>query len=330
MTRSTLASSLAVLAVAAVVVGTAALTGSADSPDEPSPVADAAGLALLPAGQRLLVRAVDPKRTRRDGAVFALSGDGSSSRAGDLACKRVAANADGSGLCLARHANGLDYEAIVFGASYAPRARAFIQGVPDRARVSRDGRYGGYTSFDPDKAAAYFANGARFTTYTRIVDLRDGKEILRLEDLRIERGDERVPTDEANFWGLTFADGNRFYATLALRGQHHLIEGAVGEPVARIVGADVECPALSPDGKRIAYKRRIGGKNRWRFRVRDLATGRDVALAEPRSIDDQPDWLGDDLVVYSDDEATFAVPADGSGGPQRLAANATSPAPIEQ
>jgi hypothetical protein len=326
--RSKLAGVFVVLAAAGGVIGVTALTGSASSPSGEEPVVDAAGLERLPTGQGLLVRSVDPAHPRRDGAVFALSPDGTSGRAGDLACKRVAANPDGAGFCLARHENGLDYEAISFGADYEPRARAFIQGVPDRARVSPDGRYGGYTSFDPDKAAAYFANGERFKTYTRIIDLRNGDEILRLEELRVERDGDRVQTEDANFWGVTFTDDNRFYATLAVAKQHYLIEGAVGKRVARVVGDHVECPALAPDGKRIAYKRRIGDQNRWRFHVRDLETGRDVALAEPRSIDDQPDWLSDDLVVYSDDKAAFAVPADGSGRPQRLAAASTSPAPI--
>jgi hypothetical protein len=106
---------------------------------------------------------------------------------------------------------------------------------------------------------------------------------------------------------------------------HYLIQGDVKSGRLRVVGRHIECPSLSPDRRHIAYKRRIRYTNRWRLHVLDLRTGRHVALAERRSIDDQPEWLGNDHVVYSDDRSTFIVPADGSRHVERLAAHATSP-----
>ncbi|MFL0410421.1 TolB family protein [Microbacterium paludicola] len=58
-----------------------------------------------------------------------------------------------------------------------------------------------------------------------------------------------------------------------------------------------ECPSISPDGTRIAYKTDRGGQD-WGIAVLDLATGVEHELAEARSVDDQLEWLDDDTVLY--------------------------------
>ena len=60
----------------------------------------------------------------------------------------------------------------------------------------------------------------------------------------------------------------------------------------------------------------------------DLASGRETPLAEPRSIDDQLEWLDDAHVLYGVDNTTFVLPADGSGTPAVFLANADSPAVV--
>jgi hypothetical protein len=52
---------------------------------------------------------------------------------------------------------------------------------------------------------------------------------------------------------------------------------------------------------------------------------RETPLAEPRSIDDQVEWLDDDRVLYGADHAVWTVPADGSGAPVKYLAGAGSP-----
>jgi prolyl oligopeptidase PreP (S9A serine peptidase family) len=66
-----------------------------------------------------------------------------------------------------------------------------------------------------------------------------------------------------------------------------------------VLRENVECPSLSPDGTRLAYKRSMGGAENWRLHVLDLRTMRDVPLAERRSIDDQAEWLDDESIAYS-------------------------------
>ena len=86
----------------------------------------------------------------------------------------------------------------------------------------------------------------------------------------------------------------------------------------RVLRDGVECPSLSPDGKQIAYKSRIGDRTAGTCGCSTSATLDDHAVAEKRSIDDQVEWLDDDTLVYSDGTNVFTVPADGSGEPELL------------
>jgi Tol biopolymer transport system component len=95
----------------------------------------------------------------------------------------------------------------------------------------------------------------------------------------------------------------------------------------------VECPSLSPDGTRIAFKQAIDDNpvNGWRLSALNLAAMAVTHLAERRSIDDQPAWLDDNTVSYTvrDSAGTpsvWSTPADGSGRPTMLVTGAESPA----
>jgi hypothetical protein len=314
-----------------VYVAIAALGADGTTSDaRPRLVVDARGVAAVPPGGELLVRAVDYDNERLNGRLFhaALKPGAQPRQAGELACERVYENAAGDGLCLAAKPHGFDYEGVVYGPGQRPRDRFTIPGVPDRARVSPDGRYAGFTTFL--SGHTYSAGVRSFATHTAIVDMRAGEPLFKLDELEVTYDGERFERADANFWGVAFTgDSDRFYATLGSGGDHYLIEGRVSTRKARVIGEHIECPSPSPDGRRIAYKRRIGRQDRWRLHVLDLASGRDVALAERRSIDDQPEWLGDSTIVYSDDHNVYAVPADGSGRPHRVVARASSPVGLE-
>jgi hypothetical protein len=324
---------LALVAIAAVCVvagvgyvTVAALTAGGTTTDaQPRVVVDARGAQAVAPGSELLVRAVDYDNPRLNGRLFTTGlAPGERPRASsEMSCERVHENAAGNGLCLAAKPHGFDYQAIVYGPGRRPLRRFSIPGVPDRARVSPDGRYAGFTAFL--SGHTYSAGVRSFSTHTAIVDMRAGKPLFNLDQLDVTRDDEPFERADANFWGVAFADGDRFYATLGSGGHHYLLEARVSTRQARVIGEHMECPSPSPDGTRIAYKRRIGKQDRWRLHVLDLRSGRDHALAEPRSIDDQPEWLDDATIVYSDDRNVYAVPADGSGRPHRLVARASSP-----
>jgi hypothetical protein len=96
----------------------------------------------------------------------------------------------------------------------------------------------------------------------------------------------------------------------------------------KVLREGVECPSLSPDGTRIAFKSRIGDDDRWRLKVLDLDTPSAHPVAESRSIDDQAEWLDDATLVYSDGLDVFTVSADGRGAPRLVLRNATSPVAV--
>jgi hypothetical protein len=175
-----------------------------------------------------------------------------------------------------------------------------------------------------------YADPGSFSTRTTVIDLATGRKVAGLEDFVVMHGERRVTAIDVNFWGVTFArDSDRFFATLATGGRTYLIEGSVRRREARVIHDNVECPSLSPDGTRIAFKRRTGSaETPWRLTVLDLRTMHETPLAERRSVDDQAEWLDDDTVLYGIDGAVWAARADGRGRPERFIAGADSPAVV--
>lgn len=245
-----------------------------------------------------------------------------------LRCRRLYF-AGGRGLCLAEDAGfGTAYEMSVLGADFKVLATLPLIGLPSRTRVSPDGRYGATTVF---VAGHSYSNGD-FSTETTLFDLASGKKLANLEDLTVLRDGQPFKAVDFNFWGVTFAaDGNRFYATLKTGGDTYLVEGDIAARQMRMVHRNVECPSLSPDGTRIAYKKAVAvrrGVVFWRFNVLDLRTMTETPLAEQRSIDDQVEWLDDRSILYGVLSDVWVVPADGSGEPRRFLNRASSPVVI--
>jgi Tol biopolymer transport system component len=140
---------------------------------------------------------------------------------------------------------------------------------------------------------------------------------------------------DLNFWGVTFADDQHFYATMATHGHRYLVAGDIAARTVRTLASNVECPSLSPDGTRIAFKEAIGGEpaKGWRLSVLDLATTARTRLAETRSVDDQAAWYHNTTVRYAvrrgpRNADVWSVPADGSGRATLLIPDAESPAAL--
>ena len=314
---------VAVCVVAAVVAVVAGLgtSGTAASKDARNALVAARG----DAQPRLVFRSLDRDTPQTYGQIaIAKLGANAARTLLPLKCERVYFGA-GSGICLTRGtAFASGYRARVFGADLRTRGEVKVDGIPSRARVSPDGRLGAVTVFVTGHS---YADNGGFSTTTTLIDLRRARRIAQLESFTVTRGGKRITAPDVNFWGVTFArDHDRFYATLATGGEFYLVEGSVSERTMRTIHTGVECPSLSPDETRVAYKKRVGaGAKSWRLFVLDLKTMRETPLAETRSVDDQVEWLDDHHVLYGLEEQIWTVPADGGGEPAEYTPSGDSP-----
>ena len=250
----------------------------------------------------------------------------------DLDCTRLYMAA-GNGICLSDHGDILNpYKVVFFGPDFKARASSPLPGVPSRARVSPDGKYGSSTVFVTGDS---YAPGS-FSTRTSIWDMATGAHIVDLEQFSVWQNGKQLQSPDHNFWGVTFdpANSGHFFATLGTQGHTYLVSIDFGAKKATVLRDGVECPSLSPDGTRIAFKLRTGAGGAdlptWQPAVLDLATLKDHPLAETRTVDDQIEWLDNSTVAYSVDTgigapSIYAAAADGTGAPRLLVADADSP-----
>ncbi|MFF6777282.1 TolB family protein [Streptomyces sp. NPDC012637] len=335
---------LLILAVGVLLLGgvgawsvlSAADRAEQENKPRPGGPAFAAGKVGLDEPGRLVFRntAAGPHRDRlvsvpadgRDGGPA-----GAVRTASDVSCLRFH-SAAGTGVCLqsttvlgrpAYHARILD-PALRTVRTYP------LAGIPSRARVSPSGRLAAWTVFV--KGESY--GTAFFSTRTAILDTRGWKLAANLEEFGITLEGRPYRNQDVNFWGVTFAgDDDTFYATLATGDETYLVRGSVAKRTVTTLTRNVECPSLSPDGTRVAYKKRVMGRAAlWREHVLDLRTLESTPLAERRSVDDQAVWLDDDTLAYalpadtrggSDD--VWTVPADGTGTPEVLLEDGQAP-----
>ncbi|MFD3479249.1 TolB family protein [Streptomyces sp. NPDC058695] len=251
--------------------------------------------------------------------------------ASGVKCLRFYASS-GTAVCLRAERGAMQdtYTARVLDSRLEEKAHYALPGIPSRARVSPSGRYAAWTVFVGGDSYA----GTNFSTRAAIVDTRTGHLTPTLEAFRVVKDGRTYRAADINFWGITFAaDDRHFYATLATHGKTYLVRGDLRTRTLTTVHQNVECPSLSPDGTRIAYKKRVKGLSAdapWRLYVLDLRTLRETPLAETRSVDDQAVWSDAHTLTYAlpgDYGADlYTVPADGTGAPHRLTKAAVSPA----
>ena len=246
--------------------------------------------------------------------------------------------AAGHGLCLLSDFDGA-WQGIVriirFDTGFNRTEIGQYTGIPSRARVSRDGKRGAFTIFVVGHS--YAIEG--FSTQTMVGLLDDPRSWVSIETFQVYRADGSTwRAVDFNFWGVTFtADSNVFYATLGSGGHTYLVRGDIAANDIHILREGVECPSLSPDGTRLAFKHAVR-PGFWAVHVLDLRTMAETALeAEQRNVDDQVEWLDDGHLLYGlpngTDAATSAwdiwsLSTDGQHAPALFLANADSPAVV--
>jgi hypothetical protein len=234
-------------------------------------------------------------------------------------------------ICLRPDGPLATYQLAVLDSRLGERETYPLVGVPNRARVAPSGHVLTWTVFVTGDSY----NGGRFSTRVGMLDLVTGATVDTLETFAITREGRPYRSADVNFWGVTFADDQHFYATMSTAGRRYLVAGDVRARTVRTLASNVECPALSPDGTRLAVKQAVGGDpaRGWRLILLDLATMTRTPLAETRSVDDQAAWLGNDTVMYAIRRGpraadVWSVPASGAGAPAVLIPNAESPAAL--
>jgi hypothetical protein len=249
-------------------------------------------------------------------------------------CDRVAAW-DGGASCLATERGVVTrFEAQELDADWQVVDTRPLPGTPSRTRVSEDGRLVATTSFVTGHT--YLATG--FSTATEVHEAGGGRDWGNLEDFDlVVDGESTRPTDR-NVWGVTFVDDDRFYATVATGGRSWLVEGDLAERTLTTVATDAECPAVSPDRSRVAFKVDVdpGRRTVWQLAVLDVATGtRTLLERSARGLDDQPEWLDDDTLLYGlvrPDEPgvtdVWAIDAEAEAPPRLLVEQAWSPSVV--
>ncbi|MCP2245638.1 WD40-like Beta Propeller Repeat [Lentzea aerocolonigenes] len=306
-----------IVVAAVIALGLGATAYALRSPDEVAVAVEAGPVELTP-GRLLFVDDVTGKV-----ASVPLSAPGGPRRVSSLSCKRFYTAAQ-QGLCLADGSRPIPGSTAVFvDRTLTERRRVDVAGVANRAKLSADGRMASWTTFVTGDS---YSQAGTFSTRTAILDQQTEVYSSNIEGTRIAG---MKMAGDMNFWGVTFtADDRTYYATMSTAGRTYLIQGDAVEESAKPLRENAECPSLSPDGKRVAFKKRVAGDGArpWREHVLDLTTMVETPLAETRGIDDQVVWLDNDTIAYGlPGEGIWAVQANGEGAPRQLVPHASSP-----
>jgi Tol biopolymer transport system component len=85
--------------------------------------------------------------------------------------------------------------------------------------------------------------------------------------------------------------------TAYFEGKPYLAEGSVESRRIKVLKEGAECPSFSPDGKRIAFKKRTSATG-WSPAVMELSTKTERVIDVGDSVDDQIEWLDSNTLVY--------------------------------
>jgi hypothetical protein len=315
----------------AILAGTAACAAGAPAVTPDATAATSSGW-RLPSGERIVFR--DTEKGSHYGTVASVPlGHPSGERAtSPLACERVYATRDALSCMSKASTNPVGYRETLYGADGTRIKFWPLPGAPSRTRLSPDSKIAAWTAFVDGES---YAN-VKFSTQTIITDLY-GTYYGPLDAFTFLLDGAPYGALDLNFWGVTFAkDGNTFYATAASAGRTWLVRGNLRGRSLVAIKEGAECPSLSPDGTRVAYKKNLGTSDapRWTLAVYDLGSKIETVLPLKAEVDDQAEWLDDTTVLFglpgttAGDFDVYSAPADGSAPETLSIHNASSPSVV--
>ena len=248
----------------------------------------------------------------------------------DLECDRIDLNRSG-GICLSL-SSGLSGSArgLITNSALVPE-KTFGLTRPSRAAVSPDGAVAAWTGFT--QGHSYLDEG-EFATLTQVISVERERAADLERHFTTWDGGATVQDVDRNYWGVTFVDSDRFYATIATGESTSIVEGQISRSRLDVVFENASCPEVSPDGSTIVAKDMLDES--MRLVAIDTSTGERTQLGETRFVDDQVEWLDDDTILYAlpNEDGTAAQPGfdiwlldiEPGATPQLLVPFASSPA----
>ena len=337
-TRATRFTAVAAVVVGAVLSLTACSADSPATPDpgipsapEPTPAVDSGWRA--PTAPSIVFRNTAPGADFGKVSTVALSTPGGARTVSPLTCERVAATRKALS-CLSRlDTDPVGYRETLYEADGSENVFWSLPGPPSRTRLSPDSQLAAWTGFVDGESYG----GVAFSTQTIITRVH-GTYYGPLDGFTFLVDAKPYAAADLNFWGVTFADdGNTFYATAASEGRTWLARGNLRGRTLVAVREGAECPSLSPDGTRVAYKKNLGTADapRWTLAVYDLGSKAETVLPLTGNVDDQAEWLDDRTLLFglpvagSDGDFTvYSAPADGSAAESVFLEHAWSPSVV--
>lgn len=325
-----------VLLGGATVYGIVAFSGYQSKQDAPSQVDTAtAAAAAVDRASRIVFRNTASGAGYGLESSVPLADPGGTRAVGTVACDRVYSTAKFS-MCLRIDRGALTtFSATLYDSKWQAKKAWALPGIPSRTRISADSKLVAFTSFVTGES---YGN-VGFATATQI-STTDGPDYGNLEAFALMIDGQRNTAADRNFWGVTFStDDNVFYATAATGGHTWLVKGNLAARTLTTVTQAAECPSISPDGTRIAYKKNVStsATGYWSIAVLDLATGVEKLLPEKRSVDDQVDWLDDSTVLYGmprtdspGDSDIWSIASNESAAGTRFIQHAWSPSVVRR
>jgi len=319
----------------AAVYGISAFQTAKTSQEAASPV-DVAIAETLPPAPFVMFRNTAPGQGFGQAATVLLADPQGQRALSGHTCDRVHAASQMVSCLTTRNEIPTNFRATVYDASLDPVDSWALPGIPSRTRISADGSLLASTVFVSGHSYA----AAGFSTETVIRGL-NGTVHGNLEEFALISGGTQIKAPDRNIWGVTFVPGtpDAFYATASTQGKIWLVRGSLKDRTLTVAAEGIECPSVSPDGTRIAYKKSVSGTlvGHRNIAVLDIASGTETVLSEQRDIDDQLEWLDAGTVVYGvprddtgQDSDVWSLAVDPASQPSLFIEHAWSPAVVRR